>query len=282
MTLNSITSVQVVFAATSTGKTITLAGKTFGVNGITFNGVGGGWTLADAFEIGTGLSGLILTNGALDTAGQAIGARKFTSNNSNTRTLTLGASVITLSPQGAGTIWDFGTTTGLTFNANSSTIKLASSASTGNPQTFSGCGLTYSNLYFNRGASDVSNTITGSNTFASVKDDGTVAHSLLFADASTTTLTTAAGWQVSGTAGQLISINSVTTATHALSCASGDISADYLTVQHSIAGGGASWYAGANSTDNQATADAGSGWIFTAPGVGGGGANSGFFLLFPS
>lgn len=277
MTVSNIFSVSVIFNATSTGKTITLAGKTFNAS-ITFNGVGGGWTLADAFNVGT--SALVLTNGALDTAGKAVEAGKFTSNNSNTRTLTLGASVITLALTTAITIWDFGTTTGLTFNANSSTIKLTSTSN--NAQTFSGGGLTYSNLYFNRGASTASNTITGSNTFASVKDDGTAAHSLLFADASTTTLTTATGWQVSGTAGQLISINSVTTATHTLSCASGDISADYLTVQHSIAGGGASWYAGANSTDNQAVATAGSGWIFTVPGGGGGGANSGFFLLFPS
>jgi hypothetical protein len=45
----------------------------------------------------------------------------------------------------------------------------------------------------------------------------------------------------------------------------GVISSDYLNIQHSVASPANTWYAGANSTNNQATATAGSGWIFTVP-----------------
>lgn len=56
-------------------------------------------------------------------------------------------------------------------------------------------------------------TISGSNTFADFKDDGSVAHSILFTAGTTQTVTT---FTVNGTAGNLITINSTTTATHAL------------------------------------------------------------------
>ena len=82
------------FASTSTGRTITLGGKTLGGN-VTFNGVGGGWTMNDAFNMGT--STLTLTNGSLNTNGQTVTAGVVSSNNSNTRTLTLGDSAINLS-----------------------------------------------------------------------------------------------------------------------------------------------------------------------------------------
>lgn len=67
---------------------------------------------------------------------------------------------------------------------------------------------------------------------------------------------------LSGTAGFLASIRSQTAGTRGfLSKASGVVSCDYLSIQDSGAQGGATWYAGANSTNVSNNA----GWIFTAP-----------------
>lgn len=69
-----------------------------------------------------------------------------------------------------------------------------------------------------------------------------------------------------GTAGNEITIDSSNTSTHALvKAGGGTISCDYLIIQHSVASPSSTWYAGTNSTDNQAVSTAGSGWIFTAP-----------------
>ncbi len=73
-------------------------------------------------------------------------------------------------------------------------------------------------------------------------------------------------WSVSGSAGNLITITSNTTATHNIvKLGGGVVSADYLNIQHSVATPAGTWYAGANSTNNQAVATAGSGWVFTDP-----------------
>lgn len=262
------------FKATSTGKTITSASKT--ITRVTFDGVGGGWTLQDNLTLSTATAttgALTLTNGALDFNNKNVTSASFSSNNSNTRSLTLGTGTYTIAnTSGAVTWWNTATTTGLTFISTGSTIKYndASGVAGG---TFSGGGLTFNNLWLNTGASTNSLTIVGSNTFNEFKDTGTAAHSVLFTSGTTQTVST---FTVSGTVGKLITINSTDTSTHTLSKTTGTVSCDYLNIQHSIATGGATWYAGANSTNNQGVATTGSGWIFTAPP---GGVNSGFFAF---
>lgn len=116
-------------------------------------------------------------------------------------------------------------------NANTSTIKFTNVSAS--DVTFAGGGKTYNNVWFARGASTGSITISGSNTFADFKDTGTVAHSLLYTAGTTQTVAT---FTVNGTAGNLITINSTTTATHALvKSGGGTISCDYLNIQHSVA-----------------------------------------------
>lgn len=61
-----------------------------------------------------------------------------------------------------------------------------------------------------------------------------------------------------GTAIAPITWSSVTAATHTISCPSGTIECDYLTLSYSTATGGATFYAGGNSTDGGNN----SGWIF--------------------
>jgi hypothetical protein len=86
---------------------------------------------------------------------------------------------------------------------------------------------------------------------------------------------TVTNWNVSGTAGNLVTITSGTAGTAAtLSKASGTVSSNYLSLKDSTATGGATWYAGANSTNVSGN----SGWIFSAPPVVTAGGN--FFFMF--
>jgi len=141
------------YNATSTGKTITCNSVVL-ASPVVFNGVGGGWTCADAFNTGANL--LTLTNGALDTNGKTVTISQMSSNNSNSRSLTLGAS--TLNVSGTGNSWI--ATATLTLNAGTSTINL-----TGSTANFNGGGLTYNVL--SMPSLDI-NEINGANTFATL------------------------------------------------------------------------------------------------------------------
>jgi hypothetical protein len=59
----------------------------------------------------------------------------------------------------------------------------------------------------------------------------------------------------------LVTIGSVTAASHTLSKSSGYVSVGYLSISRSTATGGAVWYAGTTSTDGGNNL----GWLFTAP-----------------
>jgi len=170
-------------------------------------------------------------------------------------TITLGSALHEIT----GTAWNV---TGGTISASTGTLKFTDSS--GSAMTFVGNGNAYNNIWWARGASTASNTISGSNTFTDFKDTGTAAHSILFTTGTTQHVTT---FTVTGNgAGNEISINSTTTGTHALiKDGGGTISCDYLNIQHSVATPATTWYAGANSINNQAVATAGSGWTFTAP-----------------
>ena len=122
-TLNASASVS--FKSTSaTVQTVTTAGKNMPYTD--FSGAAGSWQLADALTV-TGTT-LALTQGTLDTNGQTVVAPIFNISNSNTRTLTLGSSAITLSS--TGTAWSAGTVTNLTVTANTATVTLTGTAAT--------------------------------------------------------------------------------------------------------------------------------------------------------
>lgn len=155
----------ITFSSTTTGNTVTTNGTTLS-SSVVFNGVGGAWTLGSALTISLTLQ---VTAGTFDTGGFAVSASIFSSNNSNTRTINLNASTITVSS--VSTAWDLGTTTGLTLNAGTSTIVL--SGLTGS--TFSGGGLTYYNLTFNPPSGTSSTrTLNGANTFNNLSLTSTV------------------------------------------------------------------------------------------------------------
>ena len=75
----------------------------------------------------TSNSTLTHTSGTVDFNNLNHSFTTFASSNSNTRTITMGSGTITLT--GTGTPWNISTTTGLTLNQNTSTIKITDATS---------------------------------------------------------------------------------------------------------------------------------------------------------
>ena len=140
--------------ATAPGETITAGGVL--ACRFELKGVGGGWTLQDALNIGSSNT-FELRNGTLDTNGQTLTCGSFDVDGAETRVLTLGASVINC------TAWDALGATNLTLNENTSTIKVTGTGA------FAGSGETYNNVELN----GTSHTVSGNNTFAKLTRNGT-------------------------------------------------------------------------------------------------------------
>ncbi|TAK89616.1 hypothetical protein EPO04_00715 [Patescibacteria group bacterium] len=155
-------------------------------------------------------------------------------------------------------VWNV-TSTGAVVNSSSATIVITTTTSSS--RTFNGADKTYGTLTYTLAGSTGNLIITGSNTFGTINfSDSSNARTLQFTSGTTTTITGA--FNVNGTSGKLMTINSSTGGSAAtLSKSSGTVSCDYLSIQDSTATGGAAWYAGANSTNVSGN----TGWIFTAP-----------------
>ena len=209
--------------------TITSAGTS--INSTTVNGSGITVTLADALTISSG-NPLFLTQGTFTAANFNVTAGSFSSSNSNTRTLNMGSGTWTITGS-SSLAWYTATTTGMTLNPSTSTITMTSAST----KTFNGGGLTYYNL--NQGGAGTL-TISGSNTFNDITN--TVQPNTVTFTAGTTQ--TVSNFSLSGTVGNLITINSATPGTQAtLSKSSGTINAQYLSIKDSNATGGAVWNA---------------------------------------
>lgn len=143
------------FRSNTTGKTITSNGFQITTGSVTFDGIGGGWTLADAFINTGGTGNITVTNGTFNTGGFAVTTVAISSSNSNVRAINLGASTVTIS----GSI-TFTTSTNLTFNAGTSNISSIGSGGT----VDGGTGQTFHNFTFGSNALTQS-TISGANTF---------------------------------------------------------------------------------------------------------------------
>ena len=247
-----------------TTQQITSAGRSF-VQPITINSPSGTVQLQDAFTTFSTRT-TTLTNGTLDLNNFTLSTGLFSSSNTETRTIAFGTGNITCT--GTGTVWTTATTTGLTVTGTG-TISLTSASA----KTFAGGSFSFSGITLNQGGAGAL-TITGSNTFGNITNTrkSTSAASILFTAGTTNTF---ADWNASGESTRLLTIGSVTAASHTLSKASGTVSADFLSVSQSTATGGAAWYAGANSTDGGNN----SGWIFTAPPAPSG-SNSNFLVFF--
>ena len=224
------------FVSTQTGNTITTNGVVID-RPVTFNGVGGEWKLSDALTVGATRT-VTLTNGTLDGNGKNATLGNFALG-AGTKTLTLGSGTWTV----AGTSW----------NANTNVANLTVSAATGiismtsaSAKTFAGGGKTWPTL--NQGGAGAL-TIQQANTFANITN--TVQPATIAFPASTTTTVGAFG--VSGTSGNLITLNSSTSGTRAtLSDASGVNSVSFCDIKDINATGGAFWrsYTSAGNVDS--------------------------------
>jgi hypothetical protein len=232
-----------------------------------FDGVGGTWQLQDALTVNAART-LTHTNGTIDLNGKTLTAGAAYTTATGTKNLTFNGGTL-VCPTAAATAFNNINPAGYTTTAGTGTGKISMTAATA--KTFVGGGSTFNCTLSNDGAGAL--TISGANTFTNIAN-GVQPTSFVFPISTTQTVT---NWNVSGTAGNLVTITSGTAGTAAtLSKASGTVSSNYLSLKDSTATGGATWYAGANSTNVSGNL----GWIFTsAPAAYSITANNGFYAL---
>lgn len=234
-------------AASGTQK-ITTNGKTIDF-ALVFINAGATVQLQDNCTVGATRS-VTLVSGTLDLNGRTLTVGSFVSSNSNVRNIQFGSgSTLVVTGSGATA---FNATTGTNLTTSGTGVISMTSASA---KTFVGGGRSYPTL--NQGGAGAL-TITGANTFANITN--TVQPATITFPASTTT--TVSAFSVSGTSGNLITINSSTPGTRAtLSDASGVVSVSFCNIQDSNATGGAIW----NSLTSAGNVDAGNNlnWNFS-------------------
>ena len=250
--------VALAFSATSGVQTVTSNGASFG-RPLNVNGVGGTVRLADAMLM-VSTQGFTHTNGTLDLNGMTLTlgtASTSYATAAGTKDLTFNGGTL-VCPAVTTTAFNNAAPTNFTTTAGTGTGKISMTGATA--KTFVGGGATYNCTLSNDGAGAL--TISGSNTFTTIANS-VQPTAFTFTAGTTQTVT---NWNVSGTAGNLVTIISSTASVPALlSKASGTVSSDYLSLKDSTALGGAAWYAGANSTNVSGNL----GWIFTAAPTGG-------------
>jgi hypothetical protein len=216
------TSMSPIFLGTA-NQTITSNGKTLSSVTITKTGAGvlslvDNLTLSGAFTT---------TSGNFDAVNANVTVNNVLSSAAVARSLTMGSGTWTLF--GTGIVWGLGNAAGMTLTAGTSTITLTNTTTTA--RTFAGGGLTYNNLVIG-GATGISTlTFTGSNTFNTISSTKTVAHTITFTSGITTTV---ANWTVTGTAGNIVTIGSITSH-NLVKTGGGNISVDYMSISRSNA-----------------------------------------------
>lgn len=240
--------------------TIDVAGKAFTATanrGVTIGRFNGTYTLLSNLNLVASAPTATINAALITVGGVTFAAAGF---NVNTASVQLGVSTVNM---GAGTwnlwgtgneaIWQINAATALT--ASTSSIVVAGVSA--NARTFAGNGKTYNDLTYTVAGSTGGLDFTGANTFHDLNfSDVTNARTLRFTAATTQTIT--GNFNVFGTPGKLMTIDSITAANHTLVKTGGTpVVTDYLSISRSQAGG--VWYAGANSTD----AGNNTGWIFT-------------------
>lgn len=240
------------FASTSGTDTITTNGRTLDFP-VTFNGAGGTWQLVDNLTVGSTRT-TTLTNGTINLNGQVLNAGVSFTTAAGTKNLTFNGGTLTC-PAATTTAFNNAAPTNFTTTAGTGTGKISMTAATA--KTFVGGGSTYNCTLENAGAGAL--TISGSNTFTTISNS-VQPTTFTFTAGTTQTVT---NFSVSGTAGNLVTINSTTAGTRAtLSKASGSVSVLYCSIKDSSATGGATWRA--LTADGNVDAGNTLGWIFVA------------------
>lgn len=238
--------------------TITSAGNSWTNGSIGIDCVSGTYTLQDAFTLITASNSLGVSSGNFSAATFNVTAGTFSGSGTSERTIGIGSGTWELN--GIGVVWNTDTTTNLTITG-SGTIKLTNnSAST---KTFSGGGATFPSFWNATSGAGVVNH-SGSNTWTGdFKVDPGRTNQFTAG-----TTTTAASWTLTGSSGNVITIGSITAASHTLAkipasgeSSTGQVSGDWLSISRSTCLQPDCFYAGTNSTDGGNNVR----WIFTAP-----------------
>lgn len=225
--------------------------------GISSNAIG--WTLGSNL---VNTSTITFTQGTLNLNNYNVTCTTFASSNSNVRTLNMGSGVLTCT--GTGTVFDTSTTTNLTLNSGTSTIQVNDASASSKTMAFGA--LTYYDLLLTGGGTGtmIIGTSTATKTFHGIRVDEPLTVQVF---AGSTLVLTSTNFNVTGNGGQFNTFQSTSAGTPwTLSVASGNVVANYISLQDSVASGGAAFYAGANSLDVSGN----SGWIFTNEQGGGG------------
>ena len=212
-------------------------------------------SLGDDLTLGDQISAL---QGTFDANGHNLYLWHFITTGTLTRSVKMGSGTWTIA-QPSGEIWNV-VTTGLTWDAATSTISVRSLSAPTSDRQFKGGGVTYNNLIWHDvvGA-NFALDITGANTFNDFKvvSAGTPQTLNLVASATQTMTTLDLNGESDNLLG-LISSSSGTAAT--LSVASGTVICDYCSIQDSTATGGATFYASQSTNVSGNT-----GWTFGNP-----------------
>ena len=240
--------VTITFAGRTTQQ-ITSSSKTF-TQPILINSPSGSVTLQDALTQSSTVA-TTLTNGTLDLNGftYTVGTRLTTA--AGTKDLTFNGGTL-VCPVASTTAFNNAVPTGFTTTAGTGTGTISMTAATA--KTFVGGGSTF-NCALNQGGLGAL-TVTGSNTFSDITNTVQPA-SVLFTAGTTSTFT---NFSLSGTVGNLITIGSVTAASHTLSKASGTVLVSNCSISRSSATGGAIW--GAFTYSGNVDGGNNSGWNF--------------------
>lgn len=251
------------FAGTSNTQIITGNGVTCDIP-ISFNGAGGTFKLGSALTLGATNGNITHTNGTFDLNGYTASCLTYTTA-TGTKDLTFnGGSLVCAGV--STTTFNNAVATGFTTTAGTGNGSISMTGSTA--KTFVGGGATY-NCALNQGGTGAL-TITGNNTFDNITN--TVKPTTVTFTSGTTNIFN--NFNLSGTAGNLITINSSTAGTRAtLSKTSGTVNISYCSIKDSNATGGAIW----NALTSSGNVDSGnnSGWTFITAVV----TSSGNFLL---
>jgi len=251
ITLSATTVISTTSFGIRASGTFTANGATISSSAVYFNGTGATIDLGGDITVAGELS---FGGGTINTNNYNISAGHFTSTFTVVRVVNLGSSILTLTGTSGVTL----SGSNLTFNAGTSTIKFTNTSATG--ITFAGGGYTFYDVWFDRGASTGTITVTGTNTFNSFRyNNGSAARTIIFPNVTTTIA--AGGLLLGGSSGNLLTLaRTGGSGTMTISVASGTICLDYLSISNSAATGGATFYAGAGSTDGGGN----TGWTFTA------------------
>lgn len=204
---------------------------------------------------------LVVNNGILDasTNNATVSGGQFSSTGSTVRGIAMGNNTWTFTGHAADdiTVWNIGTTTNLTFNANSSTLSLTNESDS--RKIFAGGGLAYNNISITGGGTTKGWTFTGSNTFNTFTINAP--KTVKFTAGTTQKINK---FVASGAANKKITLNSTSSLKATLKDAGGTNSLKHCNISNLTVNGGATWEA---FTSN-GNIDKGNnyGWIFN-PGI---------------